>query len=115
MVLFAAFALSVRVIRSKFRIRKRSIIDSSFVLKYRGEFSQLKHLASNNLRRMQRINSQDERVSLRVEGERTPERLQLAADAAARSGDLQTTIEYANGTRQTIQLWDQFRIWDPGD
>ena len=39
----------------------------------------------------------------------------VAADAAARSGDLQTTVEYANGTRQTIQLWDQFRIWDPGD
>ena len=38
-----------------------------------------------------------------------------AADAAARSGDLQTTVEYANGTRQTIQLWDQFRVWDPGD
>ena len=73
------------------------------------------NIASNNLRRMQRINSQDERVSLRVEGERTPERLQTAADAAARSGDLQTTVEYANGTRQTIQLWDQFRVWDPGD
>eukprot|EP00964_Phaeocystis_antarctica_P116728 scaffold80640_cov71-Phaeocystis_antarctica.AAC.1 len=50
-----------------------------------------------------------------LEGERTLERLQLAADAAARSGDLQTTIEYANGTRQTIPLWDQFRIWDPSD
>ena len=50
-----------------------------------------------------------------VREERTPERLQLAADAAARSGDLQTTVEYANGTRQTIQLWDQFRAWDPGD
>eukprot|EP00964_Phaeocystis_antarctica_P069901 scaffold42526_cov80-Phaeocystis_antarctica.AAC.1 len=67
-----------------------------------------KSIAGNNLRRMQRINSQDERVSLRVEGERTPERLQTAADAAARSGDLQTRVEYANGTRQTIQLWDQF-------
>ena len=54
----------------------------------------------------QRINSQDERVSLRVEGERTPERLQLAADEAARSGSLQTTIEYANGARHTIQLWN---------
>ena len=43
-------------------------------------------------------------------GERTPERLQLAADEAARSGDLQTTIEYANGTRHTIQLWNEFRI-----
>ena len=72
-------------------------------------------LQAKNLRRMQRTNSQDERVSLRVEGERTPERLQIAADAAARSGDLQTTVEYANGTRQTIQLWDQFRVWDPGD
>ena len=50
-----------------------------------------------------------------MEGERTPERLQLAADEAARSGDLQTTIEYANGTRHTIQLWNEFRIWDPGD
>ena len=31
------------------------------------------------------------------------------------TGDLQTTVEYANGTRQTIQLWNQFRVWDPGD
>ena len=55
---------------------------------------------------MQRINSQDERVSLRVEGERTPERLQLAADAAARSGDLQTTIEsYMRNTYSTDLLW----------
>ena len=61
------------------------------------------------------INSQDERVSLRVEGDRVPERLQLAADEAARSGDLRTTIEYASGARHTIQLWNEFRIWDPGD
>ena len=54
-------------------------------------------------------------LDVSLEGERTPERLQLAADAAARSGDLQTTIEYANGTRHTIQLWNEFRIWDPGD
>ena len=72
-------------------------------------------ISGNNLRRLQRINSQDERVSLRVEGDRTPERLQLTADAAARSGDPQTTIEYANGIRHTIQLWNEFRIWDPGD
>ena len=65
--------------------------------------------------RLQRINSQDERVSLRVEGDRTPERLELAADEAARSGDLRTTIEYARGARHTIQLWNEFRIWDPGD
>ena len=66
--------------------------------------------------RLQRINSQDERVSLRVEGDRTPERLQLAADEAVRSGDLRTTIEYASGARHTIQLlYNEFRIWDPGD
>ena len=74
-----------------------------------------RNVASNNLRRLQRINSQDERVSLRVEGDRVPERLQLAADEAARSGDLRTTIEYASGARHTIQLWNEFRIWDPGD
>ena len=76
-----------------------------------------RNVASNNLRRLQRINSQDERVSLRVEGDRVPERLQLAADEAARSGDLRTTIEYASGARQTIRyscLWNEFRIWDPG-
>eukprot|EP00964_Phaeocystis_antarctica_P054708 scaffold32186_cov48-Phaeocystis_antarctica.AAC.2 len=56
-----------------------------------------------------------ERLSLRVEGDRTPERLQLAADEAARSGDLRTTIEYASGAKHTIQLcvWNEFRIWDP--
>ena len=52
---------------------------------------------------------------LRVEDDRTPERLQLAADEAARSGDLRTSIEYAGGARHTIQLWDELRTWDPGD
>eukprot|EP00964_Phaeocystis_antarctica_P047650 scaffold27576_cov75-Phaeocystis_antarctica.AAC.4 len=39
----------------------------------------------------------------------------IAADEAARSGDLRTTIEYASGARHAIQLWDEFRVWDPGD
>ena len=69
----------------------------------------------NNLRRLQRINSQHTRVSLRVEGGGTPEHLQLAADEAARSGVLRTSIEYAGGARHTIQLWDELRTWDPGD
>ena len=30
-----------------------------------------------------------------------PQRLQLAADEAARSGDLQTTIEFPSGARHT--------------
>ena len=70
-----------------------------------------RNVASNNLRRLQRIN----RVSLRVEDDRTPERLQLAADEAARSGDLRTSIEYAGGATHAIQLWDELRTWDPGD
>ena len=74
-----------------------------------------RNVASNNLRRLQRINSQDERVTLRVEGDRAPERLQLAADAAAHSGDLRTTIEIAGRARHTIQMWSEFRVWDPGD
>ena len=74
-----------------------------------------RNVASNNLRRLQSINSQEVTVSLRVEGDRAPERLQIAADQAARSGDLRTTIEYASGARHVIQLWDEFRVWDPGD
>ena len=74
-----------------------------------------RNVASNNLRRLQRINSQHTRVSLRVEGGGTPEHLQLAADEAARSGVLRTSIEYAGGARHTIQLWDELRTWDPGD
>jgi hypothetical protein len=74
-----------------------------------------RNVARNNFRRLQRINSQDERFSLRVEGSGAPERLQLAADRAARSGDLQTTVEYASGARHTIRLWSELRVWDPGD
>ena len=74
-----------------------------------------RNVARNNFRRLQRINSQDERVSLRVEGSGAPERLQLAADRAARSGDLRTTVEYASGARHTIRLWSELRVWDPGD
>ena len=55
------------------------------------------------------------RVSLRVEGGGTPEHLQLAADEAARSGVLRTSIEYAGGARHTIRFWDELRTWDPGD
>eukprot|EP00964_Phaeocystis_antarctica_P038179 scaffold21854_cov68-Phaeocystis_antarctica.AAC.1 len=47
-----------------------------------------------------------------------PSRLALGVGALSgffKKENLQNTIEYANGTRQTIQLWDQFRIWDPGD
>ena len=69
-----------------------------------------RNVASNNLRRLQSINSQEVRVSLRVEGDRAPERLQIAADEAARSGDLRTTIEYASGARHTIRLWNEFRV-----
>ena len=39
----------------------------------------------------------------------------IAADEAARSGDLRTTIEYASGARHAIRLWDEFHVWDPGD
>ena len=74
-----------------------------------------RNVASNNLRRLQSINSQEVRVSLRVEGDRAPERLQIAADEAARSGDLRTTIEIAGRARHTIRLWSEFRVWDPGD
>ena len=35
--------------------------------------------------------------------------LQLAAEEAARSGDLRTWIEYAGGARHTIQRWDELR------
>ena len=70
---------------------------------------------SINFRRLQRINSQETRGSLRVEEGSAPERFQLAADEAARSGDLRTSIEYAGGARHTIQLWDEPRTWDPGD
>ena len=75
-----------------------------------------RNVASNNLRRLQRINSQETRVSLRVEEDRAPEHLQLAADEAARSGDLRTSIEYAGGARHTIQLWDELRtyVWGLG-
>ena len=61
------------------------------------------------MRRLQSINSQETRVSLRVEEDKTPESLQLAAEEAARSGDLRTWIEYAGGARHTIQLWDELR------
>ena len=61
-----------------------------------------RNVAGNNFRRLQRIHSQETRVSHRVEEGNTPERLQLAADEAALSadsGDLRTSIEYAGGVQ----------------
>ena len=53
------------------------------------------------------MHSQEERVSLRVEDEieRQSAFSSVAADEAARSGDLRTSIEYASGARHTIQLY----------
>ena len=52
-------------------------------------------------------------MSLRVENDRTPERLQLAAKEAARSADLRTSIEYADSARAVrhtiLRLWDELR------
>jgi len=61
-----------------------------------------RNVDGNNFRRLQRIHSQETRVSHRVEEGNTPERLQLAADEAALSadsGDLRTSIEYAGGVQ----------------
>ena len=93
------------------RKKKWSPVPLVYSINYkRKKKSAHRNVASNNLRRLQRINSQEVRVSLRVEGDRAPERLQIAADQAARSGDLRTTIEYASGARHTIRLWNEFRV-----
>ena len=62
------------------------------------------------MRRLQRKIAKRPRLTSSREEGKTPEGLQLAADEAARSGDLRTWIEYAGGARHTIQLWDELRL-----
>ena len=56
-----------------------------------------------------------DRVSLRVAGGATPLRLLAVAQHAAYLTDLRAQVTPVGHARRAVSLWDESRVWDPGD
>ena len=58
-------------------------------------------------------------VTIRVEEATTSQdkykRLQREAEEAARAGHLEAQVRVPGHAATAIPLWDELRIWDPGD
>ena len=72
-------------------------------------------LARNNLSKLQELNAQPGvTVTVRADAGPQPARLQRLADQAARSGDLRSRHPADCASHANV-LWDELRVWDPGD
>ena len=69
-------------------------------------------IASNNSCKLQQLGTH---VTINVDTAITPQRLQHAAGAAARSGDLHMQVSVPGHAMHAIPFWDELRTWDPGD
>ena len=75
-----------------------------------------RHLACNNSRKLERLNrNHGARIVLRVTDSPTPLCLQRDAETAARSTSLDTMLRPAGRAAHAIPIWDEARVWDPGD
>ena len=75
-----------------------------------------RHLACNNFRKLERLNKDHgTQVTLRVTDDPPPLRLQQDAETAARSTSLDTLLRPAGRAAHAIPIWDEARVWDPGD
>ena len=54
-------------------------------------------------------------VTINVDTAPTPQRLRREAEEAARIGDLRAQVRIPRRAATAIPLWDELRIWDPGD
>ena len=69
-------------------------------------------IARNNSRMLQHLGTH---VTINVETTPTPQRLRREAEEAARIGDLRAQVRVPRRAATAIPLWDELRIWDPGD
>ena len=71
-------------------------------------------IARNNSLKLQQLGTH---VTINVDATTTPQRLRQEAEAAARIaiGDLRTQVHVPGHVARAIHLWDELRIWDPGD
>ena len=54
-------------------------------------------------------------VTINVDAAATPQRLRREAEEAARIGDRRAQVRIPWRAATAIPLWDELRIWDPGD
>ena len=72
-------------------------------------------LARNNLSTLQKLNDRlGTTVTVRTDAGPPPARIRQLADQAARSGDLRSKHP-ADSPSHANALWDELRVWDPGD
>ena len=73
-------------------------------------------IARNNSLKLQQLGTH---VTIRVEEATTSQvkykRLQREAEEAARAGHLEAQVRASGHAATAIPLWDEHRIWDPGD
>ena len=75
-----------------------------------------RHLACNNSRKLERLNiNHGTQIVLRVTDGPTPLCLRRDAETAARSTNLDTALRPAGRAAHAIPIWDEARVWDPGD
>ena len=54
-------------------------------------------------------------VTINVDATTMPQRLRQDAEVEARIGDLRAQVHVPGHAARAIPLWDELRIWDPGD
>ena len=69
-------------------------------------------IARNNSLKLQQLGTH---VTINVDATTTPQRLRQDAEVAARIGDLRAQVHVPGHAARAIPLWDELRIWDPGD
>ena len=69
-------------------------------------------VAGNNSLKLQHLGNQ---VTINVDTAATPRRLRRDVEEAARIGDLQAQVRVPGHAATAIPLWDELRIWDPGE
>ena len=69
-------------------------------------------IARNNSHILQQLGTH---VAITVDTTPMPQHLQHQAEEAARIGDLRVQVRVPGHAAHAIPLWDELRIWDPGD
>ena len=69
-----------------------------------------------NIRKLKSIRErQATTLTLRVASGPAPLLLQSSAEAAASLQDLRAQVTDAGQATRAVSLWDELRVWDPGD
>ena len=73
-------------------------------------------LRLRNCRKLESLRQRfGEQVTVRVSAGAAPLRLLAQAQRAATSKDVRARVTPAGKTSRSVSLWDESRVWDPGD